>query len=364
MVAKRPVVVGMTGRAVGDDGAVRDREGLRRPGNLPAREILAVEETGEAGLESRRLSLDHSGRGEHHEEHAFHGRESIIGTRQPTASSFQFPASSFQNVVTSVLASAKPRARERQAPDSCQLPAFSFQNVVTSVLASAKAHSPTASGPKPKPKARQRKAPLESDRVLTRFAPAPTGWLHLGHVLNADLVWRLARERARTCTAPHRGPRPRAMPARVRGRHPGRSRLARLRAGDLSDGRVSRRAAATGANPIATSSIGRRRTSLRAQGLVYGCDCTRREIASRLAHRSAGAPLQRPCRDRGLRSTDGVGWRVRMDPGRRAFVDERLGPQAQDPVAQCGDVLIRDRHGNWTYQFASRSTTSIRASIS
>src|SRR5204862_312562 len=25
--------------------------------------------------------------------------------------------------------------------------------------------------------------------VLTRFAPAPTGWLHLGHVLNAEYVW-------------------------------------------------------------------------------------------------------------------------------------------------------------------------------
>lgn len=32
-------------------------------------------------------------------------------------------------------------------------------------------------------------------------------------------------------------------------------------------------------------------------------------------------------------------------------MDERLGPQQQDPQQQCGDVLIRDRLGNWTYQF-------------
>src|SRR5688572_20867008 len=29
--------------------------------------------------------------------------------------------------------------------------------------------------------------------LLTRFAPAPTGWLHLGHVLNAEFVWEQAR---------------------------------------------------------------------------------------------------------------------------------------------------------------------------
>jgi glutamyl-tRNA synthetase/glutamyl-Q tRNA(Asp) synthetase len=26
--------------------------------------------------------------------------------------------------------------------------------------------------------------------------------------------------------------------------------------------------------------------------------------------------------------------------------------QVQDPAAQCGDLLVRDRLGNWTYQFA------------
>ena len=33
--------------------------------------------------------------------------------------------------------------------------------------------------------------PLQAS--LTRFAPAPTGWLHLGHVLNALYVWNTAR---------------------------------------------------------------------------------------------------------------------------------------------------------------------------
>lgn len=41
-----------------------------------------------------------------------------------------------------------------------------------------------------------------------------------------------------------------------------------------------------------------------------------------------------------------------MEPGTESFVDGELGPQAQDPASQCGDLLLRDRHGNWTYQFA------------
>jgi glutamyl/glutaminyl-tRNA synthetase len=41
-----------------------------------------------------------------------------------------------------------------------------------------------------------------------------------------------------------------------------------------------------------------------------------------------------------------------MEPGSERFFDELLGPQEQDPRRQCGDVLVRDRHANWTYQFA------------
>ena len=42
----------------------------------------------------------------------------------------------------------------------------------------------------------------------------------------------------------------------------------------------------------------------------------------------------------------------RLDEGDEQFDDGRLGPQVQQPSAQCGDLLARDRHGQWTYQFA------------
>ena len=41
-----------------------------------------------------------------------------------------------------------------------------------------------------------------------------------------------------------------------------------------------------------------------------------------------------------------------MDDGTETFADLELGQQSQNPAEQCGDLLIRDRLGNWTYQFA------------
>lgn len=93
---------------------------------------------------------------------------------------------------------------------------------------------------------------------------------------------------------------------------------------------------------------------LAAQGLAYVCDCSRRAIAE-----AAGGdpfneetPYPGTCRARGLKPGPGRGWRVIMEPGEERFADLRLGPQVQRPAEQCGDVLVQDRLGQWTYQFA------------
>jgi glutamyl-tRNA synthetase/glutamyl-Q tRNA(Asp) synthetase len=57
-------------------------------------------------------------------------------------------------------------------------------------------------------------------------------------------------------------------------------------------------------------------------------------------------------RARAATAASGAG-RVRLEPGAEPFDDLLLGPQAQAPADQCGDVVIRDRLGNWTYQFAA-----------
>ena len=46
------------------------------------------------------------------------------------------------------------------------------------------------------------------------------------------------------------------------------------------------------------------------------------------------------------------GLRVRIDDDAETAVDVRVGPLVQRPADQCGDVLVKDRDGQWTYQLA------------
>jgi glutamyl-tRNA synthetase/glutamyl-Q tRNA(Asp) synthetase len=57
------------------------------------------------------------------------------------------------------------------------------------------------------------------------------------------------------------------------------------------------------------------------------------------------------CRNKGIPPAPGIGARIRLPDEVQRFTDLRLGPQRQEPQRQCGDLLARDRNGNWTYQF-------------
>ena len=182
--------------------------------------------------------------------------------------------------------------------------------------------------------------------MLTRFAPAPTGWLHLGHVLNAEYVWSA---NARVLLRIEDHDRERCRPEYEAGIL---EDLAWL--GYVPDFPFVRQSDRHQVYEHAAETL----TGL---GLVYACDCTRRQIEDRRGTtQTRGVEVEElvydgHCRERGLPLplTPGIGWRVRIDPGVERFDDRLLGPQAQQPSAQCGDVLIRDRLGNWTYQFAA-----------
>ena len=91
---------------------------------------------------------------------------------------------------------------------------------------------------------------------------------------------------------------------------------------------------------------------LEARTPVYACDCSRKEIAGGLESIGKESRYNGRCRTRRLEPGKDVGLRVVMEPGVERFTDGLLGEQLQEPSEQCGDLLVRDRLGNWTYQFA------------
>lgn len=169
--------------------------------------------------------------------------------------------------------------------------------------------------------------------MITRFAPAPTGYLHIGHVLNAICVWEAARRlggRVMLRIEDHDQQRSRREYEAAL-----REDLAWLGFSADDESRQSDRGA------IYEDALSR----LRAQGLTYACACTRKDLT--------GERYPGTCRDRDLEEAPGLGIRLRLEPGDEAFDDLRLGRQVQTPAAQCGDLLLRDRLGFWTYQFAA-----------
>jgi glutamyl-tRNA synthetase/glutamyl-Q tRNA(Asp) synthetase len=188
---------------------------------------------------------------------------------------------------------------------------------------------------------------------LTRFAPAPTGWLHIGHVLNALYVWNTARSAGcRVMLRIEDHDRERCRPEYERGILDDLDWLGFVP--DMYPTRMFRGARCEGRQGDREAVYHEALRRLLDRGLIYACDCTRRSLAAAGIRPDASGELRYPgtCRDKQLPLADGVGWRVRLPAGVEVFEDALLGRQAQSPAEQCGDMLVRDRLGNWTYQFA------------
>lgn len=181
---------------------------------------------------------------------------------------------------------------------------------------------------------------------LTRFAPAPTGLLHLGHVVNAIYVWGLAaRLGAGVLLRIEDHDRQRSRPEYEAsilddldwlGFRPSRFGTDAFRAGACASRQRDR-------DPIYRAAA----RALVERGIVYGCVCPRGPSGAGRARVYPGT-----CRDRAIPADEGVAWRMRIDSSDVTFDDLLCGPIRQDPASAMGDPVIRDRLGNWTYQFA------------
>ena len=181
-------------------------------------------------------------------------------------------------------------------------------------------------------------------RPVTRFAPSPTGYLHLGHIANAVWTWGIARATGGSVLL------------RIEDHDRGRSRPEYERAiiedlewlGLTPDrGRPLRQSDHDASYRRATLTLARRSP-------VYACRCSRAEIERQMVAdgHAEWDELRYPgtCRDLRLPLSDAFGIRVVLGNATVSFDDLRLGAQRQVPAEQCGDLLLRDATGNWTYQ--------------
>jgi glutamyl-Q tRNA(Asp) synthetase len=184
----------------------------------------------------------------------------------------------------------------------------------------------------------------------TRFAPAPTGALHLGHAVSAVWVWSLARAYGGAVILRIEDhDQQRARPAYVDGILQDLAWLG-LRADNETCRRPTRYLQTEQSIDRYTAAL----DALTASHAVYACRCSRRMLVDAPEPQDSSGERRYPgtCRDAHVPSGETPARRVRVRDAVIAFVDCRHGALTQIPAAQCGDVLVRDRLGQWTYQFA------------
>ncbi|HXX68692.1 MAG TPA: tRNA glutamyl-Q(34) synthetase GluQRS [Polyangiaceae bacterium] len=181
--------------------------------------------------------------------------------------------------------------------------------------------------------------------IRTRFAPSPTGELHLGGAWTALASWVIARRRSGECLLRLEDlDAPRVVSGAER-------RITEdLRwlgfDWDAAPVRQSER------RPFYESAIER----LTAGGLTYPCDCSRAEIASVASAPHEGEELVYPgtCRERdpNRRMKRPPSLRIRVPDAVVQYEDAILGPVAQNLSKQVGDFVLCRGDGVFAYQLA------------
>jgi len=189
------------------------------------------------------------------------------------------------------------------------------------------------------------------ENPVTRFAPSPTGHLHLGHVANAVYVWGIARAiGAKVILRIEDHDRTRCRPEYEAsiledlewlGLEPDLAPASAFRAGPCSYRQSDCDAQYREALVRLETTAG-----------VYACDCSRKVLAARIGAGNGELRYDGYCRTRSVAHKASASLRLPLSPESVDFDALLLGPQCQEPYRQCGDLVLRDRHGCWTYQFA------------
>jgi glutamyl-tRNA synthetase/glutamyl-Q tRNA(Asp) synthetase len=192
---------------------------------------------------------------------------------------------------------------------------------------------------------------LQGRQPISRFAPSPTGYLHHGHIASAIFVYLVTRAAQGKIVL------------RIEDHDQTRCKkeFEQEILADLAWLGFEHDAGVTTTSQPSPYRQSDRLTRyaqvtqlLQSRFHLYHCDCSRKKILAEHADALvAGEELRYPghCRVQRKTSRDN-GLRLQIDDTVVTFSDLWLGEQRQCPAQQCGDLLIRDRHGNYTYQFA------------
>lgn len=188
---------------------------------------------------------------------------------------------------------------------------------------------------------------MQEGIIKGRFAPSPTGRMHLGNVFSALLSWLSAKSQGATWLL------------RIEDIDPQRSRLeyAELIMDDLHWLGLD-----WDEGPYYQSERGdiyeHYLKQLTDNGLTYPCYCTRADIlATQAPHESDGRVVYKgTCRNLapGVKTGPAA---IRMKvpsegKGILSFTDGHYGMQTIDLTTHCGDFIVRRKDGAWAYQLA------------
>ena len=177
-----------------------------------------------------------------------------------------------------------------------------------------------------------------------RFAPSPTGYLHEGHLLSALYVW----------AASHKWNL--QVHLRIEDHDRGRARDEYIRSIYEDLAWFGFRWDSQSIQSERESVYRRALESLESRGLVYPCFCSRKQLEEENPKSETGEIVYRgKClvrREMDADASQPHNLRVVIPDKVIKWHDLRLGDFAENPKLQCGDFPIRDRDGQWTYQFA------------
>ena len=188
---------------------------------------------------------------------------------------------------------------------------------------------------------------MNNNNVKGRFAPSPTGRMHLGNVFSALLSWLSAKSKGGEWLL------------RIEDIDPQRSRQ---QWADLIMADLEWLGLQWDEGPYYQSQRGdiyeHYLQQLTAQGMTYPCYCTRADIlATQAPHESDGRVVYKgTCRNLPPGTHSGpAAIRMKVPPqgeGVVSFTDAHYGTHTVDLTAQCGDFIVRRKDGAWAYQLA------------